>query len=570
MKSGTVKGIPLIMSFVILFMLIILSKLFFVQIRDTDIYVNKADRQYMVPISATFDRGTIFFSQRLGENVSAATLKTGYLVAIDPRKIDDANRVYELLNGIVEVDEVTFLKRAAKSEDPYELILKRVDKEVAERIEALDESSIIISKEKWRYYPGGKMASQTLGFVAYDNDELNGRYGLEKFYDDILQRTNDTVYVNFFAEVFSNIKETLSTEYVSNRDGDIVTTIDISVQTHLEDILADLQNDWNGDLVGGIVMDPMTGEVVAMANAPDFNLNEFNTQTDLSVYGNPLVEDVYEMGSIIKALTMAAGLDSGAVTAETTYDDKGYLIIDGSRIHNYDGRGRGVVDMQQVLNQSLNTGVSFVATEMGNDSFRQYMLAYGLQDISGIDLPNETKGLVKNLFSTRDIEYATASFGQGIAMTPMVTIRALASLANGGRLIKPHLVKEINYTVGYPIKVISDEGLKILEPETSEEITRMLVRVVDEALKNGEVKMDGYSIAAKTGTAQMASPEGGYYDDRYLHSFFGYFPAYNPEFIIFLYIKNPKEVRYASQTLTYPFMDMTKFLISYYEIPPDR
>ena len=138
MKSGTVKGIPLIMSVVILFMLILLSKLFFVQIRDTDIYVNKADRQYMVPISAAFDRGTIFFSQRSGENVSAATLKTGYLVAIDPRKIDDANKVYNLLNDIIEVDEATFLKRAAKSDDPNELILKRVNKEIDERIEALE------------------------------------------------------------------------------------------------------------------------------------------------------------------------------------------------------------------------------------------------------------------------------------------------------------------------------------------------------------------------------------------------------------------------------------------------
>ena len=570
MKTGTVKGIPLLMFCIFLVMLILLSKLFFVQIRDTEIYVQKADRQYVVPISSSFDRGAIFFSQRSGENVSAATLKTGFSVAIDPRKIDNAQVLYKSINEIIEIDEEVFMARASKTDDPYELILRRVDKNTVKLIEELDDPTIIISEEKWRYYPGDRMASQTLGFVGYDGDELNGRYGLERYYNDVLKRTNETVYVNFFAEVFSNIKETLSTEYESNRDGDIVTTIDIAVQGYLEEELRLLKEKWNGDLVGGIVMDPMTGEIVALANAPDFNPNSFNTENDLTIFGNPLVENVYEMGSIIKALTMGAGLDSGAVTALSTYDDKGYLILDNLRIQNYDGRGRGVVNMQEVLNQSLNTGVAYVVTQMGKDMFKQYMLAYGLGDITGIDLPHEVSGLVKNLNSTRDIEYATASYGQGIAMSPMATIRALASLGNGGILINPHLVKEINYTVGFSHKVVPDEGKRILKPETSEEITRMLVHVVDNALLNGDVKMDGYSIAAKTGTAQMASPEGGYYEDKFLHSFFGYFPAYNPEFIVFLYIKDPKDARYASQTLTHPFINITKFLLSYYEIPPDR
>jgi cell division protein FtsI/penicillin-binding protein 2 len=199
------------------------------------------------------------------------------------------------------------------------------------------------------------------------------------------------------------------------------------------------------------------------------------------------------------------------------------------------------------------------------------MKNFGLMEKTGIDLPNEVSPLIGNLDSPRNIEYATAAFGQGIALSPIMTTQALSSLANNGILPKLHVVKQINYEIG-PAKTIEvEEGRRVLKSETADEITRMLVKVVDEALAGGTVKLKNYSIAAKTGTAQIANPhEKGYYDDRFLHSFFGYFPAYNPEFLVFLYTIYPKEVRYASQTLTDPFMDTAKFLINYYEIPPDR
>jgi len=276
-----------------------------------------------------------------------------------------------------------------------------------------------------------------------------------------------------------------------------------------------------------------------MAVSPSFNLNEFSKENDISIFRNPIVEDVYEMGSIIKPLTISAGLDSEAITAETTYNDRGFIKIDGYEVSNYDGKARGVVDMQEVLSQSLNTGVVFVVGEMGNDVFREYMRNFGLIEKTDIDLPNEASPLIKNLDSPRNIEYATASFGQGIALSPIMTVRALSALANDGILTNPHLVKKINYEIG-PAKTIEiKEGRRVLKSETADEITRMLVRVVDEALAGGTVKLDNYSVAAKTGTAQMANPkEKGYYDDRFLHSFFGYFPAYNPEFMVFPYSKS--------------------------------
>jgi cell division protein FtsI/penicillin-binding protein 2 len=211
---------------------------------------------------------------------------------------------------------------------------------------------------------------------------------------------------------------------------------------------------------------------------------------------------------------------------------------------------------------------------MGKEKFAEYFMELGIGTETGIDLPNEAAGSIENLKSPRDIEYFTASFGQGISMTPINAVRALSTLANGGKLIAPHVVKKINYDVGLS-KSISfvDESKQIFKKETTEEVTRLLIGAVDDALLGGKLKQKNYSIAAKTGTAQISRPiseGGGYYPDKYLHSFFGYFPAYDPKFLIFLYTVEPKSNLYASDTLAEPFIDLVKFLTNYYEIPPDR
>ena len=392
---------------------------------------------------------------------------------------------------------------------------------------------------------------------------------MERQYDDVLFRQNQVRSVNFFAELFSDLGG-LVTNTKQHQSGEIVTTLELSVSQMLDTVLQETNDQYDSKLTGAIIMDPNTGEIVAMNAVPGFDLNDRAGAT-IDQFQNPLVENLYEFGSTIKALTMAAGLDSGAIVPETTYYDSGELTLDTFTIRNFDGRGRGTVPMQEVLNQSLNTGVSWIVTQMGKEQFRDYFLSYKLGSETGIDLPNEAFGLVDNLNSPRDVEYATASFGQGIAMTPIAVTRALATLGNGGHLVTPHIVKKINFIDGTEREMKYPEGTQVIKPETSEEISRMLTVVVDDALRNGTVALPNHTIAAKTGTAQIADPvNGGYYDDKYLHSFFGYFPSYDPEFIIFLYTVEPKGVRYASETLTTPFMDMTKFLINYYSIPPDR
>jgi cell division protein FtsI/penicillin-binding protein 2 len=546
------------------------------QIIKGDAFSDKADRQYVNSAGNLFDRGSIFFQDKTGELVSAATLKTGYTIVINPMKIVDQEAVYKQLSSVLNLDSGIFYSKASKKDDSREEIAKRVSESDMKKIEAFNIVGLSIEKERWRYYPGDELGANTIGFVGYNGDKLEGRYGLEKYYEDTLVREGTDLYVNVFAEIFSNINTTFIQD--KSREGDIITSIDPEVQNFLEKTVQAANKKWSSNLTGGIVIDPKTGEIYGLATYPTFNLNEFNKEKDVGIFSNPLISDAYEMGSIVKPLTMAAGLDAGVVTAKTTYKDEGTIKIDGKTISNYDFKARGVVDMQEVLNQSLNLGASFVADKLGKDRFLNYFQGYGIGGETGIDLPNEAAGMINNLTNNlknqKKVEYFNASFGQGISMTPIMTVRALSVLANGGKLIIPHVVNKIDFKVGLS-KYISytDEAKQVIKKDTSEEITRMLVKVVDTALAGGTMKMTNYSIAAKTGTAQMArsvADGGGYYTDRYLHSFFGYFPAYNPRFLVFLYTVYPKNVNYASQTLTNPFFDIAKFLINYYEILPDR
>jgi len=562
--------IRIISVFVVVFALALITKLFFVQVIHKNTYTEKADKQYATPAGDVFDRGSIFFSKKDGELVAAGSVSTGFKVSIKAKDITDPEAMFTALSPYMQMDHDTFIAKAEKKNDPYEEVAVHLTKEQADEIDKLKLPGVSIFKDNWRFYPGGSLASHTLGFLAFKGDDRVGQYGLERYYDTTLSKSKDTAYVNFFAEVFSNIKEAVVNKDQNNQ-GDIVTTIEPSTQHTLETELKSTLDKWHADAAGGVIINPQTGEIYAMAGVPDFDLNNFGDVSNPSVYRNPIVENVFEFGSVIKPLVMAGALDAGVVTPETTYFDKGSVTVNKKVISNFDKKGRGVATMQTVLDQSLNTGMVFVESKLGHDKFRTYMKSYGIGEKTGIDVPNETSGLIKNLESPRDIEYANASFGQGIALTPIEAVRAFSSIANGGNLVTPHLVKQISYDNGITKNIdtqITRSG--IIKKETSETITRMLVHVF-EGYDSGVHKFEHYSVATKTGTAQVAMENGkGYYTDRHMHSFFGYFPAYDPKFLVFIFLKNPKEVKYASQTLIPPFMNITKFLLNYYNVPPDR
>ncbi|MCX6751482.1 MAG: penicillin-binding protein 2 [Candidatus Nomurabacteria bacterium] len=552
------------------FALILIGKLFLVQVVHSSDYSDRADRQYSTPSSNIFERGTIYFERKDGQLVSAAMQTTGFKLAINPTKILDKEAVYNELAKIITVNHDDFLAKVGKENDPYEEIANYLTKEQADAIALLKIPGLTVYKEKWRFYPGANLASQSLGFVAYKGDELGGRYGLEREYNGELSRNKDNPYINFFAEVFSNINDTLFSD--KTLEGDVVTTIEPSVQSFLEKTLEGVKEKYNVDSIGGIIMNPQDGSIYALSTKPDFDLNNFSKVTTTSTFSNPLVENVFEFGSVVKPLVMAGALDAGVLTANTTYNDKGEVTIEKHQIFNFDKKGRGPnTTMQDVLTQSLNTGMVFVEQQLGKVKLRDYLLGYGIKDKTGIDLPNETSSLISNfLTSKREIEDANAAFGQGIALTPIEIVRALASLSNGGNLVVPHVVQKIKYNNGTEKSMTYKTTPTKISQATSTEITRMLVNAMDKNLgANG--KLEHYSVAAKTGTAQVAdSVNGGYYTDRHTHSFTGYFPAYDPKFIIFLYAINPKGVPYAIQTWGDPFLSITNFLINYYEVPPDR
>lgn len=571
MRERVQARVRFISRLVILLSFVLLFRLYFLQVTQADYYAKKAENQYVHTSQELYTRGSIFFTTKDGEKVSAATIYSGYLLTFNPGLITDPNNVCTSLEKFLTIKKEKCLERASLENRTYVEIETDLSEEEKKEISELKLAGVSLYKNQWRYYPGGNLEAKLVGFVGYsgdEEDELRGRYGLEKKYDEVLFSNRKIRTVNIFAEIFSNIGNIIY-QKGDKVTGDIVTTIEPAVAAMFSNILLETNEKYQSTLTGGIIMDPKTGEIYAMDAVPSFDLNDRSGVT-VDQFKNHLVEDVYEFGSIVKAITMAAGLDSRAVSRSTTYYDSGSITLNSYTISNYDGRGRGTVPMQEVLNQSLNTGVAFIADQMGKEKFRSYLLKFGFGSRTGIDLPNETNNLINNLYSKRDVEYATASFGQGIALTPIAMTRALAVLGNGGYLVTPHIAKRIEYEDGRVEELEYPKGERVISEETSEEISRMLTNVVDVALAYGKHSMPQYTIGAKTGTAQMASPGGGYYDDRYLHSFFGYFPAYDPKFIIFMYTVEPKGVQYASETLTEPFFNMTNFLLNYYTVPPDR
>ena len=551
---------------------IFVLRLYHLQIILGDEYRRQADRQYVISPGTKFERGTILFSTREGQYLPAASTRHGTKVAITPNTIADPKKLYQELVAIVPtLDEEDFLARANRTGDPYEEILFKLDDETVAALRGLNNENLRFVEESWRVYPHNEVGAQTIGFVAYDEDELVGRYGLERIHETTLRRENSGKSNNLFADILTNISRTVSPGWF--KEGDLVTTLELSTQRELNHILTETHNTWNADLTGGIVMNPRTGAIVAMDSLPSFNPNR-RASEDAQFFKNPSIENVYEMGSIMKPLIVAAALETDAIDSAFSYNDTGSVVVNDRTIYNFDKEGRGPnTTLETILADSLNTGMVQIEQALGHEDTKSFLENLALREITGIDLPNEATGLTSNLDTMGNVEYANISFGQGIAVSPIAMTRALATLANHGKLPTPHVGKAITYPEG-SMKDIApsiEDQPQIFSPATIAGVSEILVKSVDETLGAGRYSNDRYQIAAKTGTAQIPNPNGGgYYTDRNLHTFFGYFPASNPEFIVFFYTVFPKGARFSSQTLAPPFFELTNFLINYHHIAPDR
>lgn len=564
----------------LIFALAILGRLYYIQIANGNEFRDISLRQGILNTERS-ERGIIYFESKDGNLIPAAVNKSGFILAINPKVLKNKEAVFESLSQIVELDRDDFFKKASKSDDPYEILAEKIEKDKVQKIKEIQEkhNGIILVPQKWRFYPTKNLASHILGFVGFEDNEIKGRYGVEKYYEDYLKGGSPIKSRVMFGSLLDFGKRVF--ESYELQGASVVLTVEPMLQGVLESNLEKVLSDYKGAIAGGIIINPQNGKILAMAAKPDFDPNEYQKIRNISVFNNPLIGSIYEVGSIFKPLTIAAGLDENAITAETKYFDHGYVVLNRRKIENYDGKARGEVDMQAILNKSLNTGAIFVMQALGKEKFLNYIKNYGLNLKTEIDLPGEISGKIENLNTFRDIEFATASFGQGIAITPIEFAVAASSLGNGGKIIKPRIVDKIMINDGVvygtddkkdtrTIKFETKVKGQSIKKETSEKISFMLTKVVDEALLNGTVKMDNYSVAAKTGTAQLINTDKKGYSEDFLHTFVGYAPSFEPEFLIVMFIERPKGVKYASETLTVPFMNIMKFIINYYEIPPDR
>lgn len=562
--------IRIVLGVVVLGILAILLRLYYIQIIQGDLYAQKADRQFASGGEGLFDRGAIYFTRKDGTLISAATLSTGFLVAINPQTLTDPAAAYAAIREVASstIPYDTFLAAAAKQQQVYIEVAHRVSDAGGKALALRAIPGVQVLRETWRYYPGGSLAAQSIGIVSYGSgDTLVGQTGIETMYDGTLSRSGAALYKNFFAELFSNVGDLLvNTKDV--REGDLVTTIEPEVQTRLEHDITKVNTRYSSSETGGIIMDPATGAILAIASFPAYDANNLQN-VNPTLLGNPLVEHVHEFGSIMKPLTLASALDAGVITPETTYTDTGCITVDTRQICNWDLKGRGVVDMEQIIVQSLNVGAAWVATRLGQEKFRSYFTTLFGQK-TDIDLPNEGHALLSNLSKPQQIGYDTAAYGQGIALTPIQMVRALGAVANGGVMVQPHLVKAIRLNSGIERGLDWSKRTPVFSPAAARDVATMMTTLVDQKLEGGKAKIPTMSIAGKTGTAQLTDGKGGYYTDRYFHSFFGFFPSYAPRFVILLYTNDPKGVAYASETLDSTFLDLVHFLIDYYQVPPDR
>ncbi len=542
----------------------VITRLFSLQIIQYNYYSAWAKDQHQIYQELLAQRGEIFTR----DLSPLAINKEFYQVYIIPKEIIDNQKedLSERLSFLLDLNKEMVLHRMSKIDDPYEPLKHKVSESVARQIEELDAPGVKTAPEVWRYYPYESLASHLLGFVGMNEKGKIGQYGLEGYYEKELKGKDG--FVAGEKDTTGYWIPSLSQELKPAQDGaDLVLTIDQNIQFQAEKELEELIKKWQAEAGTIIILEPKTGAVRAMASQPNFNPNQYREIEDINIFLNPSVQKVYEPGSVFKPITMAIGLESDKIEPTTIYHDEGRVQIKGSFISNVDDIIYGDQTMTQVLEKSINTGAVFVQQKVGESIFRDYLQRFGLSEPTGIDLIGEVGGDISNLFTGREINLATISFGQGITMTPLGLAAALSAIANEGKVMRPYLVEKIIWP-DKEEEIIEPEVIReVISPETAKELTKMLVSVVENGFGR-PARISGYNIAGKTGTAQIPDWEKGGYSDETIHSFVGFAPAFDPKFIILIKIDKPKGIRFASDSVSPSFRKLTKYLFNYLEIPP--
>jgi len=553
--------------FIFIIAIFVFLRLYSLQVFSYASYRALAEGQHKLFGELFAQRGEIYLKDKSETYPVAVNRQTKMAYAV-PKEIENSKEAAGKLAEILALDRVMLEKKLGNPDDMYEVLKHKLTDEEIQKIRDANLPGVHLEDEFYRYYPSGELAANVLGFVGWKDNDFGGRYGLEAYFDSELTGQPGTIVQD--RDASGKWVTTNERQIIPAQNGDsYILTIDHIVQYETEKILKSAIEKFNAPSGSIIVMEPNTGRILSMANYPTFDPNTYAQVEDISAYRNPAVSDPYECGSVFKGITLAAGLDSDKITPDTTYTDTGAVEEAGYTIKNSDLKANGLETMTQVLEKSLNTGAIYVEKLLGNKNFADYVARFGFGDRTGIDFPGEGRGDTKNLENQRiNIQFYTASFGQGITVTPIQLLSAYSAMANGGVLMKPQIVEKIIHANGNEEEIQPQEVRRVISEKASLEIGQMLRSVVT----NGHGKMadvPGYAVAGKTGTAQVASSEKkGYEEGKTEGSFAGFAPVDNPRFAILVKIDNPKNVQWAESSAAPTFGELMKFLLEYYNVEP--
>ncbi|MBI3638491.1 penicillin-binding protein 2 [Candidatus Wolfebacteria bacterium] len=549
--------IPVIIFIFGIFYSLLILNIYNLQFNKRGYYLRVAASQNSAGGVFNASRGNIYFTDKNGNPIQVALNKDYPIIYAVPSEIQKSAgepRVYaEKLSPILNIPAGDIEKQLSKKNDQYELLIAKASSEQTEAVKKLNIKGIYIKDKTLRFYPFGTLGAHILGFASSANQNETvkpgdgdiGRYGLELYFDDKLAGVSGELSGDKF--------------YEPEKGEDLFLTIDRNIQAQAEESLKNLVEGYNAEKGSVIVAEPKTGKILAMASFPNFDPNNYS-EFSIAKFLNPAVQAVYEPGSIFKIITMSAGIDSGKIMPNTAYNDTGYFTANKRTISNWDIKTHGSygkATMTNVIEHSINTGAVFAERQTGNDIFYDYLVKFGLNELTGIKLPGEVRGNLNNLKKGKEIDFATASYGQGVSVTPIELVSAVSAIANGGVLMKPYILNDDKPEV----------LRRVISEETSKKVIDMMVSAV---VVNKVASIPDYNIAGKTGTAFIPIFGGKGYSEDVINTYVGFAPAYDPKFIILLKLDRPAGAPVAALTVVPSFRELTRYILNYYNIAPDK
>jgi len=574
----------------------LVARLFSISIGKHAFYTAQAQQQQNITLDILPKRGTIYLQDAASHAmVVAAESQESYALSATPTFVKHKAEYAHLFATLFNLDEGTILASLSRNSQYMNPIVENLSQSDVQKAEdAMNKLAVqfdpkytaqsinldpnqgnilyfingtFFIRQYTQTYPQGGLLGQVIGFV---NQKGQGEYGIEGYFDNQLRG-----YAGQVREERDSLGNLLGTNgEVEGQDGtNYELTIDVNVQNFIENALN--QEVQYAEAKGGsvIVMDPKTGNILGMASTPSYDPNNYNTAAsqDISVFDDPTVSKQWEPGSIFKPIIMAGALDNGVVTPDTANDFAESVTVDGYKIETALRRAYGHETMSDVIVNSDNVAMVWVANQMGNQMMATMINKFGFGSPTGVELKNEIGGTVTPVSKWSDVSRATTSFGQGIAVTPLQVITAYTAIANNGILAKPNIIKATIGQDGAVDPTPTQQGTQIIKPQTASDVRAMMNAMVTKEFNSAGVP--GYNnIGGKTGTAQVPNPAGGgYLQDAYNHSFMGMFPISNPQYLVLVKIDQPniqKTGIYAEDTASPLFKKITQYLLNYYQIPP--